>query len=127
MKINITLILLVFLSSFRVNGQEYFSVIAENGLVVRTEPKANSERVGKLYCGEPVELIKKTNIKLQLKDNGKLIKGEWYLVESKSRTLEILKGYVFSGYLLKNNDKWNIGWTCANNKIVCSSKITTKH
>lgn len=110
-----------------IQAQDFYSVIAENGLIVRAKPNVKSERIGKFYCGEPVELIQKTNIKIEINDDGRKVEGNWYLVVSKSREMSELKGYVFSGFLLKNNDAWNIGWGCNTDKIVCSAEFSTKN
>jgi len=102
-------------------GQDFYSVIAESGLVVRDKPDLNAERIGKFYCGQSLKLLENTGIDLQVNDNKKQILGKWFLVTSKSG----LKGYVFSGYLLKMSDKWNIGFTCDSNLLVCSTKFST--
>ena len=126
MKKNLILISFLLFFVVKTQGQEFYSVIAENGLVVRNKPDLKSERVGKFYEGEPVELIKDTKIGLEITDNNIKIEGNWFLVVSKSRTMSELKGYVFSGYLLKNNDKWNIGWSYEHSKTVCSAEFSTK-
>ncbi|WP_298516054.1 SH3 domain-containing protein [uncultured Kordia sp.] len=121
---NIKLIILSFflLSITDVFGQDFYSVIAENGLVIRDKPNLNAERIGKFYCGEAVKLIEKTDIRLQVNDHNTSISGAWFLVTSKSG----LKGYVFSGYLLKKEHQWNIGVTCDSNLLVCSTTFSTK-
>ena len=126
MKQSLILIPFILFFAFNTQGQDFYSVIAEHGLVVRNKPELRSERVGKLYEGEPVELIEDTKIRLEITDNDKTIEGNWFLVESKSRTTSKLEGYVFSGYLMKNNDYWNVGWGCEQSKIVCSAEFSTK-
>jgi len=85
----------------KIQEQEFYSVIAENGLIVRANPDVKSERIGKFYCGEPLELVDKTNVKLEINYSGKKIEGNWYLVNSKSRETSELKGYVFCNLLFK--------------------------
>jgi hypothetical protein len=124
MKIKLIIILSFLLLSLEdVLGQDFYSVIAENGLVIRNKPDLNAERTGKFYCGESLKLIEKTDINLQIRDNNKSIQGKWFLVTSKSG----LKGYVFSGYLLKKFGQWNVGVTCDEGLLVCSTTFLTKN
>jgi uncharacterized protein YgiM (DUF1202 family) len=128
MKNNLNLIFISFFLffAFITQGQEFYYVIAENGLIVREKPNSKSKRIGKLYSGEPVELIENTNIELEIKENNKIIKGKWYFVVSQTRSMSELKGYVFSGYLLKYHKHWNAGGGCDNYEIVCKSEFSTK-
>ncbi|MFK7749839.1 MAG: SH3 domain-containing protein [Kordia sp.] len=111
-------ILLLFI--FESNAQNYFSVIAKNGLSIREKPSLKSKRIGKLEAGKDVVLIAKSGKKLSVTDDDQIINGEWYEVEG---TNENPQGYVFSGYLLakKENPNTNIG---CENRIPCHSTIS---
>ena len=52
--------LMFLLFIFKTNAQEYFSVIAENGLSIREKPSLKSEKIGKLETGKVVLLLEKT-------------------------------------------------------------------
>lgn len=91
MKIKLIILSFLLLSVVEILAQDIYSVIAENGLVIRNKPGLNAERTGKFYCGESLKLIEKTTIGLQVNDNNKTISGKWFLVTSKSG----LKGYAF--------------------------------
>ena len=94
------LIGLIFFS-FQTIAQEYYSVIAENGLAIRENPSASSKKLGKLHLGENVLLIEKSKEFFSVEDKSKTISGKWFKVSSDSSAT----GYVFSGYLLKKNGK----------------------
>jgi len=119
--------LFTLFSVLTVNSQSFYSVIAENGLIVRKKPAENSERLGKFFCGESVELVEKTKVQSSITHLTKTLEGYWYLVKSTSRTTTELKGYVYSRFLLKNRTGWDIGVTCNDHKIVCSTKLSTEH
>ncbi|MGH1387186.1 SH3 domain-containing protein [Kordia sp.] len=122
MKIKLIVLSFLLLSAVEAFGQDFYSIIAENGLVIRNKPDLKAERIGKFYCGESVKLVEKTTISLQIRDHNKTIDGKWFLVTSRSG----LKGYVFSGYLLKMLDQWNVGVTCDTDLLVCSTTFSTK-
>lgn len=109
--------ILFLLFVFKANAQEYFSVIAENGLSIRKEPDLKSEKIGKLKVGQDVALINKSGKLLTVKDGNKLISGEWYEVESNP------KGFVFSGYLLKKSEKPRNATDCKED-LPCYSNIS---
>ncbi|WP_282050453.1 SH3 domain-containing protein [Maribacter aquivivus] len=94
MKIVITIVLLIITSS--IFGQDTSFVIAENGLIVRESPNLKSEKIGKLYYGSEVRIIKETGIKIEINDSGRTISGQWLEIQKISGNL---KGFVFSGYL----------------------------
>lgn len=97
MKITITIIFLIITSS--IFGQDTAFVSAENGLIVRKNPDRKSDKTGKLLYGTEIIIIKETDIQLKINDGGKKISGKW--VEIKELTGK-LKGFVFSGYLIKD-------------------------
>ncbi|WP_439132355.1 SH3 domain-containing protein [Polaribacter sp.] len=90
----ITLFLLLFTIS--VFSQDVKFVNAPNGLIVRNAPNKNALRIGKLENNTRVYIIKKIEISLQIKDDGKIINGNWVKVKNFK---EDIKGYVFSGFL----------------------------
>lgn len=94
---NLLLLLSIVLLSFHFNAKEVYSVIAKNGLIIRSKPDANSKRIGKYICGVDVILIEKTNIPFSIINTGDTINGYWYKVKSEIDT----SGYVFSGYLFE--------------------------
>ncbi|WP_397445055.1 SH3 domain-containing protein [Polaribacter sp. R77954] len=94
MKKTITTFLILFTASLF--SQEIKFVKANSGLIVRDAPHKNAQRIGKLKNNTRVYIIKKTEISLEIKDNGKIINGNWIEVKSYK---EDIKGYVFSGFL----------------------------
>lgn len=120
-------ILLSLLFFVPTQAQELYSVIADNGLNVREKPSLNSEHIGKFYCGEDIKLIEKTNVNLSVNEHGKTINGFWYIVTSTSREDSVLRGYVFSGYLLKRNDHRNMGLICPRGEIDCITDFSTNN
>ena len=92
-----TLILVYFLLSlFSTYGQNIKFSNAPNGLVIRETTDKNSNRVGKLEYGERIEVIKETNIKISISDDGKVINGNWTEIKAHKNHS---KGFVFNGYL----------------------------
>ncbi|WP_100894743.1 SH3 domain-containing protein [Cellulophaga sp. RHA19] len=95
-------------SQNELNGKTYYTVAAKNGLTVRNAPSINSERSGKFPAGEHLELIKDTGKSLSIVDDGLTINGNWLKVKRMSHSWDkksVLTGYVFSGYLLKNESR----------------------
>jgi len=92
-KIFLTYILFCFYTTY---GQEVKFVNAPNGLIIRNKPSTESTRIGKLEFGDRTTIIKKTSIKINIKDEGEIIKGYWTLIDA---GLKNPKGYVFSGFL----------------------------
>jgi hypothetical protein len=100
--------LLIILFLFQINllsAQNTVFVSAENGLIVRDEASKNANRIGKFTYTETLEVLEKTNIYLEIIDNGKTIKAEWYKVIGKSEENKTLTGFVFSGFLTKRPPK----------------------
>lgn len=85
-----------------------YTVAAPSGLIVRQGPSTHSEKLGKFPLGEHVELIENTGKKLSIRDNGIVIQGSWFKVKRMQLswdTTQVLTGYVFSGYLLRNESR----------------------
>ena len=121
MKINILFAIIVFISlSLSVFGQEYYSAISDNGLIIRIEPNMEAKRVSKLACGEDLSLIKKTGIKVSITDKNKKIDGSWYYIKSNKG----IKGYVFSGFLLQKKTKPEYEGICDEHYGKCDTKIS---
>jgi len=98
----ISIILICFQSLL---GQEI--VIAENGLNIRTAPKVQSQKIGKLPFGTKIRVIEKTSKTFSIKEKDKIVKGEWVKIEFSNYPMFISEydtGYVFNGYL-KNETK----------------------
>lgn len=94
-KILLTFILFFF--TMNINAQEYF-VNAESGLNVRETANLNSKRIGKLIHKEKVEILEKGTNKISIVDENKELYGFWFKIKSKN-----ISGYVFSGFLTKDN------------------------
>ena len=92
----ILIILLIAFTKMNFYSQEYQFVKADNGLIVRENTDKNSKRLGKLVYGSEVLITKNTGKKLELEDEGKIVKGEWVRIEEMDGEL---KGFVFSGFL----------------------------
>jgi len=90
------------------NNNSYYTVTAPSGLSVRSQPSINSEKLGKFPPGEYVELIEDTGKFLSLVDEGLTVNGNWVKVKRMNHRWDkkpTLTGYVFSGYLLKNESR----------------------
>ncbi|MEO1545461.1 MAG: SH3 domain-containing protein [Bacteroidota bacterium] len=99
------ILFLLFIQVTSIYAQTELLVLAKSGLNVRINSDLQSEKIGKFIYAEKVEVLKKTNKFLNITDNGKIIKGEWYKVKGKSQSNEIITGYVFSSFLTKPKQK----------------------
>ncbi len=87
-------------------AQDYF-VTAENGLLVRKHPNDSAKIIGKFDFGTRITTSRKTNYSYSVNENGEKIDGFWTWVEVSlysSFASEESKGYVFNGFLKKEND-----------------------
>ena len=96
------LIVLLAQTSFLFAQREMY-VSAKNGLVIRAKPNKNSERIGKFKYAEKLKVHVKTGKKINIIDNGIMLKGEWYKVSSIKNNS--ITGYVFSAYLTESEIK----------------------
>lgn len=87
--------LFLFLFKF-VCAQQVLYVNADNGLIVRSAPKKDSERLGKLEYGSMVEVLEETAIEIIIQDGSEYITGRWVEISEIDGNLH---GYVFNGYL----------------------------
>lgn len=95
-------------SQNQLKDKSYYTVAAPSGLTVRNEPSISSEKLGKLPSGEYLELIEDTGKFLSIIDNGIPVNGNWLKVKRMNHSWDnkpSLTGYVFSGYLLKNETR----------------------
>ena len=101
------------ISSFNIYGQEYYFINAESGLNVRLESSLTSKKVAKIPFGTLIQKIFDTDKYVTINDNGKEIKGQFvkikynnygYLVNKETEQFE-REGYVFDGYLKKQDNK----------------------
>ena len=99
------ILFLLFIQVTSIYAQTELLVLAKSGLNVRINSDLQSDKIGKFIYAEKVEVLKKTNKFLNITDNGKIIKGEWYKVKGKSESNKIITGYVFSGFLTKPKQK----------------------
>ncbi|WP_435654787.1 SH3 domain-containing protein [Cellulophaga baltica] len=113
---NLYLILFIFIlcapsklrSQHQTKDNPIYTVAAKNGLTVRSEASIHGEKLGKFPPGEYVELLEDTGTYLSLTDHGVAVNGNWFKVKTMRNAWDnkpILTGYVFSGYLLKNEHK----------------------
>jgi len=80
-------------------NQEYYA-IAPSGLLIRNQPSLKGDKIGKIRYSEKVKLTKDTGIELSIKDEGRVISGNWvYVLTNSYINNEQVKGYVFSGFL----------------------------
>ena len=80
-------------------AQEIRYVNAENGLILRDQPHRGSNRIAKLDYGTQLEILERTNLKLDVKDNNKIISGEWVKISATNTNYNASIGYVFNGFL----------------------------
>ncbi|WP_108868644.1 SH3 domain-containing protein [Aquimarina aquimarini] len=110
----VILIFLIFSTHYNVwtqnqlKSKAYYTVTAPSGLTVRSKPSIDGEKLGKFPPGEHLELIKNTEKVLSIVDNGLSVNGNWFKVKRMNHSWDkkpALTGYVFSGYLLKNESR----------------------
>ncbi len=70
-------------------------VTAQNGLVIREQPDLSGKKIGKLDYLSTVQTGKTTDTALEIKDEGKTIKGHWVEILENNA----VKGYAFDGFL----------------------------
>lgn len=104
MKTYIKLLVLVFAINV-VNAQEIRYVNAENGLVLRDQPNRGSNRIAKLEYGTQIEILERTNLKLDVMDNNEIISGEWVKIKTSNNNEPLKNGYVFNGFLTETELK----------------------
>ncbi len=100
--INIIAILIAF--NFT-QAQDIQYVSAENGLVVRDNPSRGAKRIAKLDYGTQIEITEYSQLKLDVVDNGEKISGEWVKIKTSNTPKTLKSGYVFNGFLTKNELK----------------------
>lgn len=94
--INIIALLVIF--NFA-QAQKIWYVNAENGLILRDKPNRGSNRIAKLDYGTQLEILERTNLKLDVKDNNEIISGEWVKISTTDTNYDASIGYVFNGFL----------------------------
>lgn len=79
MNFKLVLVLLIVIASqgFGVLAQNELFVTAPNGLICRSEPYLEADRVGKIPYGSIVEVLRKTNNEHYVIDNGEKVNGSW--------------------------------------------------
>lgn len=70
--------------------KDYYSVMANPGLLMRASPSSSGEKIMLIPFGEKVKALRKTDIATKVEG----VQGFWYLVEYKGK-----QGYVFGGFL----------------------------
>ena len=100
-------VLSLFISSLCLASQDYF-ISAPNGLLIRESPNSSATVTGKFDFGTRIKIVKKTDTSYSVvEDDGTKINGNWAWVEASSLSSEspqIMKGYVFDGFLKKEKD-----------------------
>ncbi|WP_108868071.1 SH3 domain-containing protein [Aquimarina aquimarini] len=101
------IILITLLWAIPIFSQDKFVVTAENGLILRQEPNSKGKKIGKLYFGAEITIIKRTEYSQTIVDNGKKISGKWVKINFQNFPTYISNeefGYVFDGYLKSKNE-----------------------
>lgn len=80
------------------NAQSWLYVSAENGLFARDQPNMASNKIVKLNYGTKVEVVKNTDLNMDVLDSGKKISGQWVKINAYVNYFYV-EGYVFNGYL----------------------------
>ena len=107
-----------------------YYVSAKGGLNVRETPAAKAKKVATILYGQKVTIESKTGVKLTINDTDKktgitkVIEGEWLEITSGEK----IRGYVFNGFLKKNESsflKRNKGttWTNGFSKYIFSEDM----
>ncbi len=79
---------------------DYYYIIAKNGLNARNSPYFSGEKIKVLDFGAKVKVLNKTDFTHELWDGSKLVKGNWVQIEIENND-EKFTAYVFDGYLNK--------------------------
>lgn len=84
------------------NATKYI-VTALNGLTIRDTPSLKGKKIGGLSFMTETTIQETTKYALEIKDNGKTIKGDWVKIEN-DLSGDWSVGYVFNGFLKKKNN-----------------------
>ena len=69
---------------------------------MRKEPFVSSNKEGALAHGQQVRVVQKTDLKLSIKDRGRIVEGHWVEIENPNPRI---KGtlFVFDGFLSESD------------------------
>ncbi|WP_442265584.1 SH3 domain-containing protein [Tenacibaculum sp. ZS6-P6] len=81
-------------------SQDLLITTAKKGLVVRDKPSLKGNKIGKFPFRTQIIVQEVTDQKLELYDEGKIIKGNWVRVENYTNNNWTI-GYVFNGFTEK--------------------------
>ena len=116
-------------------AQEIRYVNADNGLFLRDNPSQNSKRIDKLVYGTQLEVIQRTNLKLDIQDSNEVISGEWVKVSCTNDIHNNRTGYVFNGFLTEeklkkrfsiNFEDFSMEFDNLSAEIIGNSQISTQ-
>lgn len=82
--------------------ENYYYVTARNGLRQRTKPFLKSDTLELLHYRTKINVLNKTDIEMELYDNGKMIKGHWVQIKYENKNRHQLSAYIFNGFLSKD-------------------------
>ncbi|NND52539.1 MAG: SH3 domain-containing protein, partial [Flavobacteriaceae bacterium] len=85
-------------------SQSSLYVSADNGLYVREAPGQAANVITKLNYGTKVDVVKHTNLTMDVLEKGNIIKGEWVKVNAYAN-YNYIEGFVFNGYLTEKELK----------------------
>ncbi|GAB1856081.1 hypothetical protein MHTCC0001_09160 [Flavobacteriaceae bacterium MHTCC 0001] len=93
-------------------AQEIRYVNADNGLFLRHTPNPGSKHIGKLAYGTTLLITERTNLKLDITDNDRIVSGEWVKVTCTDDLYNHRTGYVFNGFLSeeKLHKRFSVGF-----------------
>lgn len=92
------ILIVAILLSQSVISQEIYYVTADNGLYAREAPDKGSKAITKLNYGTAVEILENTNLKMDVKDAGEKVSGEWVKIRTEIN-YNVFDAYVFNAYL----------------------------
>jgi len=99
MKYTLLFLICIQLIPIHLIGQSLYRVTAKSGLIIRSEPNTQGQRIGRILFENWVEVIQKTEQKEVIQDGDKSIEGCW--VKIRFYTEKTTEGYIFDGYLEK--------------------------
>jgi hypothetical protein len=108
------------------HAQSWLCVSAENGLFVRDKPNMASNTVIKLNYGTKVNVIQKTDLNMDVLDNGEKISGQWVKINAYVNFYNI-EGYVFNGYLTEEELKPRYNITFDDLEVLVEDLVIMNH
>jgi hypothetical protein len=96
---HIVLGLSISLMGFVCMGQELSFVAAPNGLNLRDQPSLSGKVISLVEFGTLVTIQQGTGQFITVKDDDKIVRGEWVKIHFRDQNKGYLRGFLFDGFL----------------------------